>query len=111
MDIMTINNEEWVKLSSIPKLPAGDQLDWSLGKSYHIETVTKYFTGVLIGITEDSFLLEKAAWIASTGDFSDYVKGSLPRECEPYDPKSILRIARGAYVSAIERKLVLELIR
>lgn len=84
---------------------------WETGESYHIETVTKYFTGRLIGITKDDFILVQACWIASTGDFSAYVNGAGAAEAEPYPEDAVVTVSRGAYVSGVKRELILELTR
>ena len=84
---------------------------WEIGESYHIETVTKYFTGVLVAVTDTDLVITKASYIASTGYFSDYIKGGNPNDCEPFDPDQMVNINRGSYVSAVKRNVLLELIR
>ncbi len=83
---------------------------WEIGLPYHIETVTKYFTGILVDITETDFVLSNVCWIESTGNFSDYAKGGKPDYAEPYDDNQIVMISRGAYVSAVKREIIIELI-
>ena len=111
METIEINGEEYVKKSSINlDLPVVDEV-WEIGESYHIETVTKYYTGVLVKVTNTDFVLSKACWIASTGYFSDYCKGAAPSESEPFAEDQLLNVSRGAYCCAVKRGLVLELSR
>lgn len=108
---ITIDGVEYVKKSTVPKIDFKTEGAWEIGVSYHIETVTKYFTGVLVAMTETDFVLTQACWIASTGYFSDYAKGAAPSESEPFDPDAFVNVSRGAYVSAVKRDLILELKR
>lgn len=108
-----INGELYVKKSSAIeyKIPESEFPPWETGTSYHIETVTKYFTGLLVGITETDFIITDAAWIPSTGNFSDYCKGAKPEECEPFADDQVVMVSRSGYISAVKRELVLEMIR
>lgn len=57
------------------------------GKNIFIRTVTSYFTGRLVGITANRFIvLEDAAWISVTGRFGTMlVEGpTCINELEPY---------------------------
>lgn len=95
----------------LDNLRESDYPYWEVGESYHIETVKKYYTGLLVDITETDFVLTQACWISSTGFFADYCKGAAPRYAERYLPESLVLVSRGGYLSAVKRNLVIETIR
>jgi hypothetical protein len=86
-------------LTEIVALLSGpvDQGPWIIGKNYHIRTVTHYWTGRLVAVTQQEIVLENAAWIADTGRFSDFFSEG-PSEVEPVHGPVI--IGRGAIVDA-----------
>ena len=55
-----------------------------VGESYLVRTVTHYYTGKLKDITESDLVLSDAAWIASTGRFSEALKTGKLDEVEPF---------------------------
>lgn len=105
-----INGEVYIKKGSEVSVPCGEYGVWEIGEEYHIETVTKYFSGVLVAMDETDFVLSKCSWIESTGNFSDYVKGADPSYCEPYAEDQLVNVSRGAYVSAVKRAITSKLI-
>ena len=54
-----------------------------IGKSYYIETPTKFWCGKIVDIVAGFLLLENASWIADTGRFADFMKHGVPNEVEP----------------------------
>lgn len=70
---------------------------WVIGQAYHIRTVTHYWTGMLVSVTEQELVLEDAAWIADTGRFANFFTDG-PKEVEPVDGPVI--IGRGAVIDA-----------
>ena len=61
-----------------------------------IRTVTHYYTGRVVAVSDADILLEDAAWITDTGRFNAaLVKGDL-EEVEPF-PDPVL-VNRGAVV-------------
>jgi hypothetical protein len=75
---------------------------FEVGKSYLIRTVTLYYTGRLVAVTETDLLLEEAAWIADTGRFATCLKSGTFNEVEPFcDP---VIVPRGCIVDATEWK-------
>ena len=71
-----------------------------IGKKYFIRTVTHYYTGKLISITDSDFVLEDAAWIADTGRFYEALKTGKLNEVEPFLDNAI--VFRGGIVDACE---------
>ena len=55
-----------------------------LGASVFIRTVTMYYTGRIVELTERAIVLDEAAWIADTGRFSNALKSGVLGEVEPY---------------------------
>jgi hypothetical protein len=78
-----------------------------LGKKYLIETVTKYFTGVLQRITDRDIVLNNAAWIAETGRYHDALSNyRFPdnAEIEPLRPEAEVVIRTDSIVLCVEWK-------
>lgn len=58
--------------------------DFIVGKNYLIRTVTNYYTGTVMRITDRFVHLATAAWIADTGRFHDELSKNEFNEVEPY---------------------------
>ena len=56
----------------------------NVGENYFIRTVTMYYTGRVKAVNGDVIVLEKAAWIADTGRFYDFLKTGEASEVEPF---------------------------
>jgi hypothetical protein len=54
------------------------------GENVFVRTVTHYYTGKLVTISEGFLQLDDAAWIADTGRFSEALKNGKLNEVEPY---------------------------
>lgn len=54
-----------------------------IGKSYYIETATKFWSGRLRAVEGGFLILENAAWIADTGRWTDFLRTGEPDEVEP----------------------------
>ena len=73
---------------------------YRVGALYFIRTVTHYFTGKLVKVTNMELVLTDAAWIPDTGRWSEALaKGSL-NEVEPY-PSGEVIVGRGAIIDAV----------
>jgi hypothetical protein len=69
-----------------------------VGKCYLIRSVTMYYTGRLVSVTDTDLVLEDAAWVADTGRFAMALLSGELNEVEPFcDP---VIITRGAIVDA-----------
>lgn len=79
---------------------AVDNSAWEIGKCYLIRTVTMIDTGRLIAVTPKELVLEDAAWIASTGRFSDALTSANFSEVEPF-PSGKVIIGRGSIIDAV----------
>lgn len=67
-----------------------------IGQAYLIRTVTMYYTGRVVAITDSDIILEDAAWIADTGRFADCLRTGNFNEVEPFPNGTI--VSRGAIV-------------
>ena len=70
------------------------------GKNILIRTVTNFYTGCVIEENSKFLKLEKAAWIADTGRFSDALASSIFDEVEPY-PRPVI-VMKAAMVDVTE---------
>jgi len=71
---------------------------FDVGEKYLIRTVTMYYTGELKKITSKELVLENAAWICDTGQFSECLEKGTFNEVEPYVNDVI--VSRDAIVDA-----------
>lgn len=106
---MNIDNLTYGELKRIARLFAQErsvdaQGPWIVGRAYHIRTVTHYWTGRLVGVSQYELVIEDAAWIADTGRFADMFTNGA-KEIEPVD--GLVIIGRGAIVDAQEWTLAL----
>ena len=100
MNIDNITLGEMKQLQSIFNGGTKKTCSMEIGKCYFIRTVTLYYTGRLISITDSDFVLEDAAWIADTGRFSDALKTGDLNEVEPF-PKNVI-VDRGGIIDSCE---------
>jgi len=72
---------------------------WEIGKNYFIRTVTMYYTGRLVAVTDHEIAIESAAWIADTGRFMQALQTGNFEEVEPFPEGSVL-IGRMSIIDA-----------
>ena len=77
------------------------------GKAYLIRTVTMINVGVVKEINSQEFLLEKAAWVADTGRFSESLEKVEFNEVEPYINDVVIN--RGGIIDFTEINLKAQL--
>lgn len=70
------------------------------GKNVLIRTVTNFYTGEVVEEKGKYLKLNKAAWIADTGRFSEALQKSVFDEVEPY-PRPVI-IMKAAIVDITE---------
>lgn len=97
---LTLDETRELLRGGITGQPSGTSL--VIGKCYLIRTVTHYYTGRLIAITDTDLVLEDAAWIADTGRFHDCLKNGTYNEVEPFVEPCI--VFRGGLIDATEIK-------
>ena len=99
---MELDNMTFGELKEIRSLFGGSQAThpWKIGQAYLIRTVTHYYTGRLIAVHPQELVLEKAAWIADTGRYSDALKKGTLNEVEPIIGPCI--ICRGSIIDAAQ---------
>lgn len=71
---------------------------FKLGECYLIRSVTLYYVGRLVSITDSDLVLDDASWVADTGRFASSLKTGDLKEVEPFWGSVI--IARGSIVDA-----------
>ncbi len=110
-ETMMIDDVTYIRADSVPapiNLPAGEFAPWEIGEAYFIQTVTHYYLGKLVDVKETELVITNASWVASTGRFNQFMSGSNPSENEPYPQSSLIIIGRGALISAVKRKIFIE---
>lgn len=106
-DKIEINGVEYKRVEECETI-SDDFKVWEIGETYHVETYTKYYTGRVVGETDTHILLREACYVASTGRFMEYARGSDPSESEPFAPGTLVRVRKDSEVMSIKRELVLE---
>ena len=105
-ETIKIDEVEYVRADSVKTVkyePGPDGL-WEKGKPYFIRTVTMALHGVLVAVTPLELGIIKAAWIADTGRFHDFVCGKIdPSEIEPFPQDEMVIVGRGALIDAVQR--------
>ena len=81
--------------------PTPDGAAW-IGKNVIVRTVTMIYTGRLITVTNDSFVLLECSWIPETERYADFVAEGKVKECEPYPADLPVLINRGAVLDLCE---------
>jgi len=85
------------------RTPSDERADsghpYQIGKPYFIRTITHYYTGRIVEVTNDEIVVDKAAWIACTKRLADTLKTGKFEEVEPF-PDGNLIIGRGTVVDA-----------
>lgn len=85
LDELTIGEaKEIAKLVCGETLGAGRSHSLVVGEKYFVRSVTHYYTGKLLSVTDSDIVLGEAAWIADTGRWSEALKIGRLNEVEPY---------------------------
>lgn len=82
-------------------------LEAKIGQAVFIRTVTNYFTGRVVGITEaNEVVLEEAAWIAVTGRFGTMLTVGVEciTEVEPFPVDLLVYINRSSIIDWFDWK-------
>ena len=72
-----------------------------VGNTVFIRTVTYYYTGRIVAITDNDILLAEAAWVADSGRWADAIATGKLSEVEPYPDDAIVAVNREIYCDAV----------
>jgi len=86
--------------SSQPAQPSQTESAWEIGEKYFLRTVTLYYTGVLVSVTDKEIILKEAAWIADTGRFTEAMKTGEFNEVEVYPADTKVILNRSSMIDA-----------
>lgn len=78
--------------------------DELLNKKVIIRTVTMIYTGILVEVTKEEFVLIKCSWIPETDRYMSFVAEGKTKECEPFPEELRVRVNRGALMERCELK-------
>jgi hypothetical protein len=95
---LTINGERWVRAADIP--PVSTDTPPYMGVML-IETVTKYYVGMVVAVLQQEIVLRDACWVACTGRYHKMLAEGPDgnAELEPC-PAGLVVIGRGSIVCA-----------
>lgn len=113
-EVIKIDEVEYVRKDSIPPSieykrftqgQSGGKGPWQIGKAYFIRTVTMFIHGTLVDVTPQELVFVRAAWIADTGRFHDFITGKKePNEVEPFPQDQPVIVGRAALIDAVQRE-------
>ena len=69
---------------------------YSLGSKCMIRTVTMIYIGEIVHVTSGEIVLVKASWVASTGEWSDFIAEGEIRTSSVYPVMASVIVNRGA---------------
>lgn len=84
-----------------PKAAAPKSGPLKKGSRVFIRTVTSYYTGEVIEVSESEIVLVNAAWIADTGRFAQAMQTGDFGEVEPYPDGHEVSVNRGSITDIV----------
>lgn len=91
LDDLTIGEaKEIAKLVRGGTLSNGKSHSLKVGEKYFVRSVTHYYTGKLLDVTDADIVLGDAAWIADTGRFAEALKTGKFNEVEPFPDQVVI---------------------
>ena len=73
-----------------------------VGNKVFIRTVTNFYTGEIVEVSEQEIVLKDVAWIADTKRFSESMSTGEFNEVEPYTNKQYVAVARGGIIDVCD---------
>ena len=75
-----------------------------VGNNVLVKTVLPFYTGRIVSISKEEIVLERAAWIADTGRFSEALARGRDalNEVEIVPPGKRVAVQRGAIISILD---------
>lgn len=104
VDDLTLGQIKQLKLAFLGGEEKEIQDDDLLNKNVIIRTVTMIYTGLLVGITKDEFILVDCSWIPETDRYMSFVAEGKVKECEPFPSGLRVYVNRGALMERCELK-------
>lgn len=95
METITVNDETYIKQDKTNRKSFLD-----IGKIYAFRTVTMIYTGRLVDVSDQEFLVDEACWIPETERYMEFADTGAHKEAEPY--KRPIIINRGSLLDATE---------
>lgn len=99
---MEINLKDLKDLLRSDQEPCATQSVLPIGKNVIVRTVTMIYTGRLVEVTREHFVLLECSWIPETERYMDFVAEGKVKECEPYPADLLVFINRGALLDLCE---------
>jgi len=78
--------------------------DELLNKKVVIRTVTMIYTGLLVEVTKEEFILTQCSWIPETDRYMSFIAEGKVKECEPFPDELRVHVNRGALMERCELK-------
>src|SRR4051812_48675675 len=100
MDINNLTIGQAKELSALFGGPASSAHPFEIGENYVVRTVTMIYTGKLVAVYPNEFVLVDAAWIPETERYMDFVANGKVKECEPFPDGHLVVIGRGGLMDA-----------
>ena len=98
MDIDSLTVKEVREISAMFGANKSASHSFEIGKKYLIRTVTFYFIGELVAVTDTDLVLNDVCWIADTGKLSTALERGSVSEAERLPDNHI--VGRGGLIDA-----------
>lgn len=69
-----------------------------IGQPVGILTTTMFYSGTLVRVEPDSFVLIEAEWVAETGVWSDFAQNLSSSESSPFPPDVEVYVSRPQHI-------------
>jgi hypothetical protein len=69
-----------------------------VGKPVGILTTTMFYTGTLVRVEPDAFVLTEADWVGETGAWADFASNLGASEAAPFPPATEVYVSRAQCV-------------
>ena len=71
---------------------------FNIGDKVFVYTVSVYYVGEVVAVNDEFVTLKKAAWLACTGRFTQFIANGEIDECEPYPETMEVKVLKQAIV-------------
>lgn len=104
IDDLTIGQLKQIQSLSFCGEKTKIDIDPLVGKNVIIRTVSMIYTGLLVGVNDKEFILEKCSWIPETDRYAQFVADGKVKQCEPFPELLRVYVNRDALMERCELK-------
>ncbi len=102
IDELTLGQVKEIQKSFITESASNVDTSYKIGDKRLFRTVTMIYTGEIVAMYKDEFVLKNAAWIADTGRWNEALVSCNFVEVEPYPEDKEVIVHRGAMLDSVK---------